>query len=172
LFEEEKQIIYAKKMGLKLVGNEKTPYEFNLDGVSILDIGGGPISLLLKCTNFGRAVVADPINYPAWVQDRYQSAGIGFWNIKGEDIRSDSEFDEVWIYNVLQHVEDPQTVVMNAKRAGKLIRIFEWLNTPISNGHLHSLQEDLLDTWLGGDGKVETLKNRPTIGTAYYGIFI
>ena len=27
---------------------------------SVLDIGGGPVSLLLKCENFKKAIVVDP----------------------------------------------------------------------------------------------------------------
>jgi len=54
LNEEQKQIIYARKMGLVLSPTPKTPFNFDLKGKSILDIGGGPYSLLLKCVNFGK----------------------------------------------------------------------------------------------------------------------
>ena len=58
--EEEKQLLYASRMGLKSFHNGKSPYNFDLDGMSILDIGGGPVSLLLKCINFRKAKVVDP----------------------------------------------------------------------------------------------------------------
>ena len=177
LFEEEKQIIYAKKMGLDLVGNEKTPYVFDLHGASILDIGGGATSLLLKCVNFTGEVL-DPLPMPEWVKERYHEAGIDLIQEKAEAILNEvtfcdkeASYDEVWIYNVLQHTESPKMVIDNAKQLGKIIRIFEWLNTPISDGHLHTITKEQLNEWLGGEGKVEVMNTRPTIGIAYYGIF-
>jgi hypothetical protein len=174
LFEEEKQIIYAQKMGLEMVGNEKTPYVFNLHGASILDIGGGPNSILLKCSNPFCLLVVDPLPFPKWVKERYKEAGIKYLQVKGEDldkIKPPLIFDEVWIYNLLQHTENPEKVIENAKKVSKLVRIFEWLGTPISDGHINSLTAENLDKWLGGRGKVEIMDKRSTIGTAYYGIF-
>lgn len=179
LFEEEKQIIYADKMGLNLVGNEKTPYVIDLNLNSVLDIGGGACSLLLKCIK-GTGVVIDPLPLPEWVIARYKEAGIGFINIKGEDMFSSRNklkdmckdvFDEVWIYNVLQHTENPKKIIENALKLGKIVRIFEWINTPISDGHINTLTEKELNSWLGGEGKIETMNKKPTTGIAYYGIF-
>ena len=77
LNEEQKQIVYAEKMGLTLSPTPKTPYNFDLNGKSILDIGGGAYSLLLKCVNFTDSYVADPLvnRYPEWVIRRYNSIG-------------------------------------------------------------------------------------------------
>jgi len=172
LFEEEKQLIYAEKMGLEMVGNEKTPYVFDLKGASVLDIGGGPNSLLLKCINFSKAVVVDPINFPNWVIARYSMAGIKFWNNRGEDLNTTEKFNEIWLYNVLQHTQNPEKIIKNAKKYADIIRIFEWIDTPISDGHIHSLTEQDLNKWLGGYGKVEVLNRRPTVGKCFYGVFI
>jgi 2-polyprenyl-3-methyl-5-hydroxy-6-metoxy-1,4-benzoquinol methylase len=172
LFEEEKQIKYANKMGLDMKGNAKTPYEFDLNGASVIDVGGGAISLLLKCTNFKKAVVLDPLQHPKWVIDRYKAGGIEFWNMKAEDLNTKSKFDEAWMYNVLQHTQDPQKIVENVRKSAKLVRVFEWLETPISDGHIHSFTADQLNLWFGGYGKTEIFQQRPLIGKAFYGIFV
>lgn len=168
--EEEKQLVYASRMGLNRKPDVVTPYRFDLQGKSILDIGGGPISLLLKCVN-GKGAVADPIAYPEWVLKRYACAGIKYIQVFGEDI-VETGFDEVWIYNVLTHVADPAKIIRNARAAGKIVRIYEWLNTAPSIGHPHSLKEDLLNQWLGGVGKVERFNTTSCKGTAYFGVFM
>jgi len=168
--EETKQLLYARKMGLMFHHDGKSPYNIDMQGKRVLDIGGGPCSLLLKCVNVkGKAI--DPLCPPLWVLGRYASAGIGYQMTAAENI-NENDWDEVWIYNVLQHVEDPEKVIANAKRAGKLIRIFEWIDTPTNQGHPHSLTEECLNKWLGGEGKVEVLKGENTCsGKCYYGIF-
>ena len=81
-------------------------------------------------------------------------------------------FDEAWIYNVLQHTENPKKVIENAQRVANTIRIFEWVNTGINIGHIHNLTESKLNEWLGGYGKVETFNGQwNCYGKAYYGIF-
>ena len=169
--EETKQLLYATKMGLRPHHDGRSPHNFDLNGRSVLDIGGGPVSLLLKCTNHENSFVADPCDYPEWVRLRYELAGIGYSRVAGEDIVYE-RFDEVWLYNVLQHTQDPERIIRNAQRAGRIIRIFEWINTHINDGHPHSFTEHQLNEWLRGEGKTETLNGQANCwGRCYYGIF-
>jgi hypothetical protein len=175
--EEMKQLVYAKRMGLfsfaewdadkadykptwgskKGVFKNGTPYPiFNLGGRSVLDIGGGGTSLLLKCRNV-RGTLADPLPFPDWIVERYAIAGIEYRRLKGEDV-SGFDVDEVWVYNVLEHTENPEKIVANALESGKLVRFFDWIDTEISPGHSHIQTEALLNKWLGGVGKVEEIK--------------
>jgi len=173
LNEELKQLVYAKRMGLKMTHNNKTPYLFKLGGVSVLDIGGGPYSLLLKCEDFSRAVVADPCAYPEWVYMRYDSANIVAIQLAGEEIDTlhADTFDEVWIYNVLQHTMSPEKIIRNALEVGKIVRLFEWIETGVAKGHPNDLNETDLNKWLGGIGKIEQLNEGGCVGKAYYGVF-
>lgn len=181
--EEIKQINYAQYMNITTQLRDSKPV-INNEGKSVLDIGGGPASMLLKCINKGRSVVVDPLlNLPKWVLDRYASAGIEFYNIPGEAINSgllalnlnEDKFDEVWIYNVLQHTSKPSLVLENAKKMGKLIRIFEWVNTPPHKGHPHELKPEVLDKILGGEGDLLDMKkikaNWSQYPLGYYGSF-
>ena len=174
--EEAKQLIYAKKMGLKTMSSSKTPYRFQFAGESILDVGGGPYSLLLKCEGFSRAVVVDPCIYPDWVYARYDICKIEHIASPGEELDKvfnlkKDIFDEIWFYNVLEHVYNPEEIVKNAIGLGKIIRVFEWIDTYVSNGHPNILTGDCLNKWLKGVGKVETLTEGHCKGKAYYGIF-
>lgn len=170
--EELKQLLYADRMGLKTFHDGKSPFNLDMEGKSVLDIGGGPASLLLKCVNV-TGVVIDPLKFPRWVYSRYKKAGIQVFRYKGDEMEWFTKpFDEAWIYNVLQHTESPEKVIEYAKKAAKLIRIFEWIDTPINEGHISTLTEKKLNKWLGGEGKVEELKGENTcFGRAYYGVF-
>lgn len=171
LFEEEKQLIYADRMGLDLVGSEKTPYVFDLKGASVLDIGGGPTSILFKCINFQNSTVIDPLPMPKWVIDRYSIAGIKLIQQKGEEPIK-GVFDLIIGTNLLQHTENPVKVVNNVLQASKIIKWFDWIETGISDGHIHNLHEKELNKWFGGEGKVEKFQQRPLYGTAWYGTFL
>lgn len=172
-WEETKQLVYAKKMGLQALMKEGKYPVFDLHNISVLDIGGGPVSLLLKCINFNGMVV-DPCDYPEWIVKRYNELNINYVKSKGENIdlfKSPMLFDEAWIYNVLQHVDDPQKIIENAIKVSKIIRIFEWVDNGVSPGHPHDLKESKLNEWLGGIGKVEQLNESGCRGKAYFGIF-
>jgi hypothetical protein len=162
-------------MGLHTYHDGKSPYNIRVSGKEIVDIGGGPVSMLLKSPDTGRACVVDPLTVPAWVTSRYADAGITFLNIPAEHFTLDTypdRFDEAWIYNCLQHTDDPGLIIRNALENSRLIRIFEWINTRVNDGHPHSFTEEWLDDALGGHGKTERLNGQANcFGDCYYGVF-
>lgn len=178
--EETKQITYAHRMGLVNISDgAHWPY-YNLEGKSVLDIGGGPTSMLLKCHSGGRRVVADPCRYPDWVKARYDAAGIEYIVEAGENldqlvaIATRDRFDEAWIYNVLQHSTDPERIIRHARTFANTVRIFEWVDIPPHPGHPSELKAHLLCEWLGGYGTVEDMRRAPENGCnqkAFYGTF-
>lgn len=176
--EETKQITYAHRMGLK---NEPAAGRwplYDLRGKSVLDIGGGPTSMLLKTVNGVRLHVADPCKYPAWVAERYKLAGITYTQQAGEDltIPFTPRFDEVWIYNVLQHVQDPEAIIRNARMQAPVLRIFEWVYLPPHIGHPHELRPEKLREWIGTRaGDVVDFREKPENGCnwiAFTGCFV
>lgn len=178
--EDQKHFVYAALMGIRQNG-----FAFSGMGLSILDIGGGPTSMLLKCRDLddiGRSAVVDPLmdKYPQWVRDRYACKGVRAITGSGEDIddafaadqidrlpRLTLQFDEVWIYNVLQHVEDPAKVIANARAVAPVLRLFEWIDIPAHEGHPHMLTREKLDQWTGARGTTAVLAERGCFGKAY-----
>jgi hypothetical protein len=143
---------------------------------NILDIGGGPCSLLLKTFNYRYATVVDPCDYPAWVQARYQQCNINYFQHQAEtfDLR-DIKYDEVWMYNVLQHVEDPEKIMLTAKKAANRIRLFEWIDSPIEPGHPNTFDYNWFSKYLWNiSASVETFNGNPPglHGKAIYGEFM
>lgn len=171
--EETKQYIYARYMGLDHYAfNYYGQRGWNFGSKSILDIGGGPYSILLKSKSTGSLAVVDPCPYPSWVKMRYQQCGILFLNIMAEKLTPPLyDVDEILIYNCLQHTEDPELIIKNALKFAKIVRIFEWIDEPVSPGHLHMLTEENLNAWLCGEGRVKQLNEGPCVGKAFFGIF-
>lgn len=170
LGEELKQTLYARKMGLRFFDDGKTSFNIDMSGLCVLDIGGGPVSLLLKCVNLARAKVVDPLGFPTWVLARYAAADIDFEQVCAEDI-AETGWDECWLYNVLPHVERPRAVIRRARRAARIIRVFDWIDTAPSAGHPCSVSEEQLNAWLQGEGRVELINEGGCKGKAYYGVF-
>ena len=170
--ERTKQLdTYAPRMNLDLRYDSQGAHVYTSG--KILDIGGGPVSLLLIAEGWDKAVVVDPCDYPEWTEVRYKNMNISLFKEQGERILqipeiADEIFDEVWIYNVLQHVDDPCKVISNAKKVSKLIRVFDWLDIGVTPGHPHNLTESEMNAWLGGVGKVVARER----GKEYFGIFL
>jgi hypothetical protein len=161
--EERKHFVYARLMGL-------TPWADRIlipDGLKILDMGGGPVSMLLKTHREVQGVVWDPIVYPSWVKDRYAAKNIELVTANGEDLNREG-FDEVWIYNCLQHTIDPEKIVQKCMKAAKVIRMFEWIDLEPHLGHPHKLTEVELNAWTGKKGHVTTFNGEEgCYGKAY-----
>lgn len=190
--EEEKHYVYARLMGLNIetVPNRAGYYCWDVGGKTILDIGGGPVSMLLKAKNLKAGFVCDPTPYPKWVSERYTAKKITLWKGEGET-EQDTTYDEVWIYNVLQHVRDPEKIIQNALRAAPVLRLFEWIDIPPHEGHPHMLTAANLMGWLGARatrvvpvleskigsterlllGSTVQLNERGCVGRAFYGVF-
>jgi hypothetical protein len=152
--EDQKHYIYAKFMGLNV-----THYTINIPRMKILDVGGGPTSMLLKTDNLIEGKVWDPISYPSWTLGRYKSKNISVVHKYGEDLDEEG-WDEVWLYNCLQHTHDPQRIIANCLKAGHTFRIFEWIDIPAHEGHPQVLTQALLDSWIGASGNVVALDHR------------
>ena len=163
--EDRKHFVYARFM-------ELIPYGFHFDagGKRILDIGGGPSSMLLKCANLKEGHVVDPIAYPEWTVSRYASKNIRVTVGRGEDI-DECDWDEVWVYNCLQHTDDAERIIKNALSAAPVLRLFEWIDIPPHEGHPVMLTKDLLDGWIGNEGLVADLNESGCVGRAYANVY-
>ena len=152
--EDQKHYVYGHYMGLKAQG-----YSFDVSGQRIIDIGGGPTSMLLKCLNLKQGLVVDPLAYPKWTRERYRARGIRVEVQPGEQL-DHSGWDEAWIYNCLQHTQDPQEIIRRARASARRLRIFEWIDVPAHPGHPHELTEANLNEWCAGKGGTVTLNER------------
>ena len=144
---------------------------YDLKGKSVVDLGGGPVSMLLKTVNGGTLTVVDPCPYPDWVAARYEAAGIRWDQEEAETWDDGNMYDECLLYNVLLHTIDPEQVIATARRCAPVLRIFEWLETEINVGHPHTLTAGDLNDWIGTTGEVGYVNENGAVGLAYWGCF-
>ncbi len=168
--EEAKQLTYARLMGLENVPTMGKWPVYHLYGSTVIDLGGGPTSMLLKCVG-GNGMVVDPCPYPDWVAARYAAAEIDYRQQKAEGFRVPDRWSEAWLYNCLQHVEDPEQVIATARACAHTLRIFEWVEAGTSEGHPHDLHADDLNEWIGGTGEIGFVDENGAYGLAYWGVF-
>ena len=156
--EDAKHYVYATYMGLGI----DWQYFTGAQGKRVLDIGGGPTSMLLKTYQLESGKVVDPIRYPQWTKDRYALAGIEVEVKTGEEV-DETDFDEVWIYNCLQHTDDPVKIIRNALKSAKVLRIFEWVDILPHEGHPQMITKEFLDTSIGQEGNIVQLADRKSV---------
>lgn len=106
---------------------------------TVTDIGAGPQSLLLTSSVSLGSVVVDPLTFSEDDEGWYRQWTFGRATVAAEDYVG-PQTDEVWLYNCLQHVRDPERVLAVAMaHARKVVRIFEWIGVPTDAMHLHTL---------------------------------
>jgi hypothetical protein len=112
-------------------------------GRSVLDIGGGPQPIVAWTT---LPLAARSLVDPMQISDEDVAKwpdGLD-WQCGTAETCIGAAVDEVWGYNVLQHVQSPTLVLTVAKAmADRVVRWFEWTNQPVSVVHPHVITEAL-----------------------------
>jgi len=126
---------------------------------SVIELGAGPQGLLTRTrqARAARLVAVEPMPLRPDDAARYDAAGAALWTVPVEALADSfprmDPFEEVWMTNLLQHVEDPARVLGIATRlATRRLRLFEWLEEPVSIVHLHTLHADAIGAQLAAAG--------------------
>lgn len=138
------------------------PSDKDFGSKTILDVGCGPVSVLQR-SKHGPSRGVDPLSMSAETLKRYADAGVEVFNIKAEVMPTDRTFDEVWMYNCLQHTDDPDAILSKIVTVGQVVRIFEWIDLGVCPGHPQNLTEDLFWRHFGSDGWERLIWNVGTL---------
>lgn len=129
----------SKEDGIKIFGSSTIILFDYLDmkqdqeGKSILEIGSSDFPVLNFCYNYENSFVLEPILTDT-LEALSKEAGFGIINKPAEEADF-PKVDEVWIFNLLQHVQDPDIIIKKAKECSNVIRFFEPINTYRDLGH-------------------------------------
>ena len=112
-------------------------------GQCIIEIGCGPY----PATDF--VVNVEPILVePLYFQQLEEMIGIQWIREAFEDAPLENG-DEVWLFNALQHVRDPELVIAKAKKIAPVIRFFEPVDYPTCVYHPHTFSQQDFERWFG-----------------------
>ncbi len=104
----------------------------------IIEIGCADVPGLYYCKGFERGIVIEPMPSDILIELARST------DPKIEIIKAPAEHlifpkvDEIWLFNVLQHVINPDDIIERCKQSAKVIRFFEPINDHIDLCHLHS----------------------------------
>lgn len=108
---------------------------------SVIELGAGPAGLTTRhvAKDGVRTVAVEPMELDGWDREQYALADVELVRARAEEYGGDPA-DEVWLVNVLQHVESVPAVLAASQRlALRTVRLFEWVHEPTSSVHLHTL---------------------------------
>lgn len=97
--------------------------------------------------------VVEPLfpKFPAHIKENFTKAGIKVHTQPMEHTAfEENEFDEVWCFNLLQHVIDPSETLKKCLHAGKVLRVFEPIDYPIEPHHPHAFTAEWFREQLPG----------------------
>jgi hypothetical protein len=120
----------------------------NLHGKRIIEIGCADVSALTCCTGFGQSVIIEPMP-SSYLVKSVEDLDITLYQEPAETLKLDGEYDEVWLFNVLQHVINPDQIIQNCKKWAHTIRYFEPINTAICEVHPHAFTLGDFESWFG-----------------------
>lgn len=170
---------YMESLSIKNDYFESGDLSLNFNGLKVLDVGGGPSSILLRSNKghcelhdgFSEGVVIDPVKITEHQKIRYEYFGIRFIQDMAENITNyynEKHFDECFIYNCLQHVEDPIKILDGITKVSKKIRIAEPIHIPMDKCHLHTFTEDYFANYFDRDNWEIQMQNIANIGVPHY----
>lgn len=119
---------YFEHLGMSFDCQEKT----------ILEIGPADYPALAYCTNYEHSYIIEPMP-GSILQELIKGRPITHIAKPAEDICWQSDLpmvDEVWLFNVLQHVKDPAGIILNSMETAHKVRFFEPINCGTSDCHL------------------------------------
>lgn len=127
----------------------------NLEGLSVIEVGPADFPALRYCANMGGySLIVEPMPseyLEKWCRDlQIPLLAMPFEEIDLEQAAPEI-FKEVWLFNVMQHIIDPDRFIEKAKALGHRIRFFEPINYPVSVHHPHAYTLEDFVNWFGND---------------------
>lgn len=145
---------------------------FNLHGLSVTEIGPADYPALRYCENYTHSVIIEPM--PSKELEVFCDGKISLITEPLELINTLPATTEVWLFNVMQHIIDPDIFISKCKEIGKRIRFFEPINYPTSVHHPHQFTVDDFRKWFGDCTKLYKGGALPGFheSDCAYGVFI
>jgi hypothetical protein len=114
----------------------------NVSDRVIVEIGPADFPALAYVQHAKGSMIIEPMP-----SEHLKRFGIPINTGMAEDV--EYEADEVWLFNVLQHVIDPHKIVERAKKQASVVRFFEPIDYGCDECHPWNLTEAMFREWFG-----------------------
>lgn len=143
----------------------------DLKGKSVIEIGPGRISSLLFCENYSDSYIIEPTEYEG-IEHLYSDPKLHIIKKTAEEWDFE-KVDEVWLFNLLQHVQDPDLLISKCKKNSTIIRFFEPLDLPTDNEHPFTFNLNDFNEYFGESVKIYKSIGEPGFHGAdcVYGVY-
>lgn len=136
---------------------------FDQEGKSIVEIGCSAYPALSYCENVrcdqephtnlidgspASGIIIEPLISPK-LKCIVDDQGLYWIRHSLEDMGLLPHADEVWLFNVMQHIQNPELFVSRCKQIAPVIRFFEPIDFGISDCHPHTYSIDDFIRWFG-----------------------
>lgn len=113
----------------------------------ILEIGPADFPALAYCSNY-QGIIIEPMMSDHLVQ----FCGLNEIELITTPAEETNlpDVDEVWLFNLLQHVIDPDLLIAKCKAASDVVRFFEPVDYPTCVYHPHTFSQDDFARWFDG----------------------
>lgn len=152
----------------------------DLGGMTVIEIGPADFPALYFCDNFN-GVIIEPMK-SEHLQRICESKNIQLIQKTLEELEDgeimatqvSNALTEVWLFNVMQHIVDPDTFVNKVKAIADRIRFFEPIDQPVEVHHPQSYNLQDFKAWFGECVQLYEGGNVPGFHTApcAYGVWI
>ena len=121
---------------------------FDLENRSVLEIGPAKVPGLYFCKNYSHSYIIEPLTFAETEEQFKDRSDITFIRDPAETCAF-PDIDEVWLFNVLQHVINPNLIIERCKQHAKIIRFFEPIDTSCDIAHPHTFNIEFFENHFG-----------------------
>jgi len=132
--------------------------EKDQENKTIIEVGCADFPALEICTNV-EGILIEPLPSNLLNELVMFRPDLTLITEKVEDIK-ELEADEVWLLNVMQHVQDPDKFINKCKEWADVVRFFEPIDWPIEIYHPHTFDENWYRSHFGDSVKRYTGTDR------------
>jgi hypothetical protein len=110
--------------------------KYNQEGKTILEVGPADFPAIFFCRKV-KGIIVEPLEYPI-LKQIVDDQGFEWHKSALEVVKPKLQADEVWLFNVMQHIIDPIQFVDKCKSLAGVIRFFEPIDYPECTYHPHT----------------------------------
>lgn len=157
--------------------NIKTSKKFK----SILEIGPALVSGC-EFVDCEKRTIIEPLYTESMMQKhpeirkhhaRLLESNVEIYTGVAEDFDDYGSYEEVWMFNVLQHVKNPTTILEKAMKA-KVVRVFEPIDLPVDTqyggAHPHELTKETFSCMINCEGQLNAKMYQPSGIENFHGV--